>query len=190
MNKHDYTVKQIPRVETLDYILTKHYARRVPSISYAFGLFYKEEFVGCITYGSPASPALCKGVCGESYRKQVIELNRLVLLNNKTNEASYLVSRSLKMLGVLTDRIVVSYADSAQDHKGIVYQASNFLFTGTSKKRTDIASEDGKHSRHHLGDRSKRVVRSPKHRYITFVGSRKFKKEARKHLNYTPTQYP
>lgn len=190
MDKTKYEVKQITREETLDYILNLHYAGRVPSISFAYGLFKEGEFVGCVTYGSPASPSLCKGVCGEEYRPNVIELNRLVLRDNLKNEASFLVSRSLKMLGREHNKIVVSYADTAQNHLGIIYQASNFLFTGTSKKRTDMASKDGKHSRHNMGDRTKRVVRSPKHRYITFIGEKKFKKKARKALRYKVETYP
>jgi hypothetical protein len=38
--------------------------------------------------------------------------------------------------------IVVSYADTAMGHIGYIYQASNFLFTGTTKERTDMAGED------------------------------------------------
>ena len=135
-----------------------------------------------VSYGSPASPSLCKGILGEQYRDQVIELNRLVLVNNKRNEASYLVAQSLKLLP--KPRCIVSYADTHQGHAGCIYQASNFLFTGTTKARTDIAGKDGKHSRHHLGDRTNRVYRSAKHRYVTFTGDKKQKKEYLKLLNY------
>ena len=34
-------------------------------------------------------------------------------------------------------RIVVSYADTEQEHIGVVYQATNFLYTGLSDKRTE-----------------------------------------------------
>ena len=160
----------------------------MPSISFSYGLFEKNEMVGIVTYGSPASPFLCKGVCGVEYKQDVIELNRLVLVNNKRNEASYLISASLKMLP--KPRIVVSYADTAQNHCGVVYQATNFLFTGTSKPRTDMAGKDGKHSRHHLGDRSKRVYRSAKHRYVTFVGNKRKRKEYARALKYEVQPYP
>jgi len=178
------------RKDCLDYILNIHYAKRVPSISFAYGLFSGGEMVGCVTYGSPASPWLCKGVCGEKYRKDVIELNRLVLKNNGKNEASFLVGNSLRMLGKERNSIVVSYADSAQNHIGIIYQATNFLFTGTTKPRTDMAAKGGKHSRHHSGDRANRVYRSAKHRYVIFVGTKKFKKTARKALRYEVSPYP
>ena len=51
-----------------------------------------------VSYGTPASPDLCKGICGEEYKHLVKELNRLVLINNIKNEASLLIGKSLKLL--------------------------------------------------------------------------------------------
>ena len=181
--KSEYEVVQIPYSATKDWILNIHYAKRMPSISFADGLYSHDEMVGMVSYGTPASPFLCKGICGEEHKKNVIELNRLVLKDNLPNEASFLVSRSLKLLP--RPKVVVSYADTAQDHAGIIYQACNFLFTGTTKPRTDMAGKDGKHSRHHLGDRQNRINRSAKHRYVYFIGSKKDKKMLRNALNYT-----
>jgi hypothetical protein len=181
-------VKKISYQDTKPFILNIHYAKRMPSISHAFGLFDNNQLTGIVSYGSPASPSLCKGICGEHNKKNVIELNRLVLKNNEKNYASFLVSTSLKMLP--KPKIVVSYADTAQGHVGYVYQATNFYFTGTTKSRTDIASKNGKHSRHHLGDRSQRVFRSSKHRYVIFIGSKSEKKKMIKDLNYKILNYP
>ena len=78
-------VLPIKSEEASPWILQKHYAKRLPSISYAFGLFDGNVLVGVVTYGMPASPFLCVGVCGEQHRNIVLELNRLCLLNNKKN---------------------------------------------------------------------------------------------------------
>ena len=182
-------VKQVERKDCLDMILNVHYAKRCPSISYAYGLFDGEEMIGCCTFGSPASPSLVKGVCNGEYKKEVIELNRLVLRHNKPNEASFLVSRALKLLP--KPKVVVSYADTAQGHAGIIYQATNFFFTGTSKPRTDIDTGDA-HSRHYdkNTDYSKRKYRSAKHRYIFFVGSKVEKKNRLRALKYPILPYP
>ena len=186
---HEYTVVQIPYEATKDWILNIHYAKRMPSISYAYGLYRYDEMVGMVSYGSPASPSLCKGICGEEYKSDVIELNRLVLKDNLPNEASFLVARSLKLLP--KPKVVVSYADAGgQYHTGFVYQATNFLFTGTTKPRTDIAGKDGKHSRHHLGDITKRVARTAKHRYVYFIGSKRERKVLREALRYPVLDYP
>jgi len=183
-----YEVKKISYQDTKPFILDIHYAKRMPSISYAYGLFLNNQLVGIISYGSPASPSLCKGIAGEKNKKLVIELNRLVLKNNKKNEASILIGASFKLLP--KPRIIVSYADTAQDHLGVVYQATNFLFTGTSKPRTDMAGKDGKHSRHHLGDRTKRVYRSAKHRYVYLLGNKRQKRQLKEELRYEIMDYP
>ena len=184
----NYEVKKITYGETKPFILEVHYAKRMPSVSFAFGLFKENMLVGVVTYGLPASPWLCKGICGDENKHLIIELNRLVLTDNLKNEASFLVSKSLKLLP--TPRVVVSYADTAQGHVGYVYQACNFLFTGTTKPRTDMAAKDGKHSRHHQGDRTNRVNRSAKHRYVYFLGGKRETKLLLSALRYPIQRYP
>jgi len=183
-----YKVVSVSLEETKHFILQIHYAKRMPSISHSFGLVKNGNLVGIVTYGMPASPFLCIGVCGDKWKNNVLELNRLCLLNNEKNEASMLVGRSLKMLP--RPSVIVSYADKAQGHIGYVYQATNFLFTGTTKERTDMASENGKHSRHNQGDSNARQFRSSKHRYVTFVGSKKQVKEMLSDLKYKTQRYP
>lgn len=114
-----------------DFILNIHYAKRKPSISYVYGLYYKNNLVGICSFGMPASPTLASSIVKNKYKNLVIELNRLVLKNNYKNEASYLIAQSLKLLP--QPSIVVSFADKNQSHKGTVYQATNFLYTGLTK---------------------------------------------------------
>jgi hypothetical protein len=181
-------VKKIESKLAYPFILNIHYAKRIPSISYAYGLFDGDELIGICTFGSPASPYLCKGLLGEEHKSKVIELNRLCLKYNRKNEASYLVSNSIKLLP--KPKAIVSYADTKQNHLGVVYQATNFIFTGTTKPRTDMASVDGKHSRHSMNDPTKRVDRSAKHRYVYFHGNKYEKKEMLLNLKYKTLSYP
>ena len=187
-DKSQYRIRQVTYNDTKPFILGIHYAKRMPSISFAYGLFKQDDLVGVVTYGMPESSTLCRGVCGEKWKANVLELNRLVLRDNLKNEASFLISGSLKLLR--TPTIVVSYADTAQNHSGFVYRATNFLFTGTTKPRTDMASANGKHSRHHAGDRTNRVPRSAKHRYVIFVGDKRQKRQMLQDLKYPIQEYP
>ena len=173
--------------ETTPWLLKKHYAKRLPNIMYAFGL-YDEELVGVVTYGIPASPSLCIGVCGKENKDIVLELNRLFINDGIKNGASMLVGNSLSMLP--RPRIIVSYAYTAMNHVGYVYQATNFLFTGTTKFRTDMSAGEGKHSRHSNGDIMDRVDRSSKHRYVYFVGDKKQKSMLQNQLRYEIMPYP
>jgi len=187
--KDKYVVKSIEANQSYDWLLNKHYAKRIPSISYSFGLFTENILVGILTIGKPASPQLCNGVCGNDFSKYVYELNRLCVNDNlEKNVLSYFVSSSLKL--IKNDIILVSYADTDMNHSGYIYQATNWLYTGATKERTDIGFEDGSHSRHYDKniDYTIRKHRSSKHRYIYFIG--RLKKTFIKNLKYKICIYP
>jgi len=57
-------VQPIKNIEVEPWLLEKHYAKRIPQIMFAFGLYVEEVLTGVITYGIPASPSLCMGICG------------------------------------------------------------------------------------------------------------------------------
>jgi len=44
----NYQVKEIKYNDTKPFILDIHYAKRMPSISFAYGLFYEKDLVGCV----------------------------------------------------------------------------------------------------------------------------------------------
>lgn len=200
-------VKAIARSDCEDFILNIHYAKRWPSISYAFGLFDGEELLGVVTYGTPLSSTLRTGVAGPDMAPVVLELNRLCLRNNVRNHASMLVGRSLKMLP--QGRIVVSFADTEQGHFGYIYQATNFGYYGLSAKRTDWKIRGLEHLhgqtisdmvkgaksraaalRERFGDDFYLKPRSRKHRYIYLVGDRTFKKKTWPLIRYKKEPYP
>lgn len=135
-------VAKINRNQCEPFVIGIHYAHRWPSISYSFGLFDGDELIGVVTYGTPPSAPLRRGIAGDDLKDKVLELNRLCLKYNRKNEASFLVSRSLKML---PESIVISFADTSQGHCGIVYQACNFSYHGLSAKRTDWKAKGKEH---------------------------------------------
>ena len=199
-----YSVKSIKRDETLTWLKNIHYARRIPMIMYAFGLYKDDVLRGIITYGKPVGKDLCICICGQKYKSEVLELNRLVLQYNKKNEASFLVANSFKLLP--KPLIIVSYADSNQNHNGYVYQATNFIYTGLSNERYKY-SINGKdiHERTLGGLKQrngltreqyfkkyniKKTKQQGKHRYIYFLGNKSQKKERLKNLLLKEYPYP
>ena len=61
------------------------------------GLFVEDKLVGCITYGLPASPNVCRGICGNEYFKDVIELTRLWICDSVgKNAESFLIGNTIK----------------------------------------------------------------------------------------------
>ena len=194
-------VERISVDEARPWILGKHYAKRMPCITDCYGAFVDRNIVGVCSFGIPASPNLCVGVCGDEYKDKVLELNRLCVDDDSDISRSAFVATCLKRLSQLyttgkckpNGRIIVSYADTAQGHIGKIYQATNWLYTGCTKERTDIGGDDNKHSRHY--DKGcdyslNRKLRSAKHRYVYFVGHRWWKKQALSKLKYEVIPYP
>jgi hypothetical protein len=199
-------VLPIKSAEAEPWLLQKHYAKRMCPISFAFGAYKDNQLVGIVTYGTPASSSLRFGVCGKLWINNVIELNRLCCENTK-NVASILVGRSLRMLP--KPSVVISYADTEQGHVGYVYQATNFIYTGLSAKRTDWKIRGMEHlhgatvadmskgqenraqwMRKKFGDNFYLQERSRKHRYVYFVGNRNQKKAMLSDLMYETKPYP
>lgn len=166
----------IKKEEYSEFILNKHYAGRMPSISFSYGLYIDGKIEGVLTIGKPASNPLCVGVMGKEYSNKVYELNRLVVNEGmQRNILSWFVSTVLKILKV-EDLILVSYADEGMSHKGYIYQATNWIYTGMSKERTDKYTPNGKHSRHYTEEFNHlRKYRTSKHRYIYFTDRKKVK---------------
>ena len=90
---------------------------------------------------------------------------------------------------MLNNLILVSYADTKMNHNGYIYQATNWIYTGKTKERTDIGTGNN-HSRHYdknLDYSVNRKFRSSKHRYIYLIGN---KKKWLKELKYKIEAYP
>jgi hypothetical protein len=197
-------VLPINNFEVEPWLLEKHYAKRIPSISYAFGLYEDGNLVGVCTYGTPSSTHLRNGIAGEENAEYVLELNRLCIESKNKNAASFLVGRSLQMLP--KPSIVVSYADTKQNHVGYVYQACNFIYTGLSIKKKDWAIKGMEHlhgqtiadmsrgqekrleyMKEKFGDDFYMKDRARKHRYIFVTGKNKKLKAA---IRYASEPYP
>lgn len=199
----DLIIKPIKRSLAISYVIRYHYLHRVAPCSQAFGLFLPNgDLVGVVCYGSPASPSLINGVCGKDESKNVIELTRLWVHDcMPKNCASYLIGNTIPFV---FKEIIVSFADTEQDHIGIVYQATNWIYTGLSAKRTNwvidgLAAKHGKtisdkysseYLRGEYGERFFLQDRSRKHRYVYFNANKKRKKELIEKLKYNILDYP
>lgn len=207
--KDKYHVERITFQDCKEWLLYKHYAHRIPPISYAFGLFDNDNILqGVCTFGTPLSSKLKENTCGENYKKIVIELNRLIVNQSDKNMTSFFVSQCLKNID--GPKIIISYADTKFNHNGYIYQATNFLYTGKSIPFKDLRIKGCEHLHNQsIMDMSRgqenRVEwlknkfgeeniyyeeRSQKHRYIYFIGSKKEKKEMLKALKYEIKPYP
>ncbi len=199
-------IKQIDYKTAMDVIVEKHYLHRKCSCSIAFGLFNDNDLVGVIVFGKPSSYTLCNGIAGKEESKNVIEFSRLWVSDSMPkNTESWFVSRAIKQCPF---EIIVSFADTEQGHIGYIYQATNWLYCGESKKQKYFRLKDN--SNNEGGTEYRRRERMPrarivekygeeyveeyysslKHRYIYFNARRKRKKELLSKLKYDILPYP
>ncbi len=175
-NRLPLHIRVIPAQTAREVAEERHYMRRKPMVSWAFGLHLDDELMGIATFGTPASRHMQQGVC-PSDPSMVIELNRVWLSDElPRNSESWFLSRALKLM---PPYIVVSYADTTVGHIGHMYRALNFRYAGWTdmERRTPrldyIPADPSVHSR----DASRNgyaatVRRRPKVRYWTVTGDR------------------
>ena len=135
-------VLELSSKEATDFLLPRHYAGRIPSISRAFGWKVDGALKAVCTFGKPATPFLCTGVCGKKYSASVYELNRLCRVDGFKEPLSAFVGACLRRLRAM-NWIIISYSDTQMNHHGYIYQATNFLYTGMTKERTDMYTGGG-----------------------------------------------
>jgi hypothetical protein len=197
-----YYVAAIDYKTAMVVVVEKHYLHRKCPCSLAFGLFDAAKTLkGVVCYGTPSSSSLRVGLAGASNTHNILELTRLWVADDvPRNGESFLIGSTLTQLN---KEIVVSYADTAQGHVGTVYQATNWLYTGLSAKRTNwtVAGVD-KHSqtlgdkftseelRALYGDKFTLTPRSRKHRYVYLCCSKARRKVLLSELKYPLLPYP
>lgn len=206
--KHKYTIKPIDTSDCKEWLLKKHYLKRMTSFTYSFGLYDGIELVGVCTFGNAIPNTMKKSICGEEFMDLVYELNRLITNDDlEKNATSFFVSQCLKMLP--KPLIIVSYADKSFGHNGYIYQATNFYFTGESHTQKDwkLKGKEHIHTRtlmdefafqenrieklkEKYGDDLYQVERPPKNRYVFFCASKKQKNNLLKKSLFEIKPYP
>lgn len=196
-DKHPKIVfKQVPVFEIRPLMLKYHYLHRVVSTSFNYALYANGELVGMIAYSVPRL-SLSHTISDKADRSNTLELSRLYIKDSVSqtvpNITSQFVSWSLRQLKKIQNWYIISFADSGMHHVGAIYQATNFLYCGKTNKYTQYAWNGyGKHGGHWEKGKYYRymIQSSQKYRYVKFIGSKTFKKHARKELKFEVQSYP
>lgn len=188
-------VEPISKAIADQFVLAKHYSRRAPIFWAGFGLIEAGMVTGVVVYGQPSPPIQKHAFRDRDFR--LYELSRLVVQSESRNAASFLVGNSLRMLEP-KPCAVISYADMEQSHCGIVYQATNWLYTGATKSHDKAYIVDGKRT-HPMTLRDMGITNptawarenniemvhpEEKHRYFQLIGNKRQKREMLSRLAY------
>lgn len=163
-------------------VLNWHYSKQMPiGKLIKYGVWENEKFIGVVLFGRGATPNL-----GKPYDLQQNELCELVRVALDKHEApvSQIVSKAIKNLKLHNTglRLIVSFADPDQGHYGGIYQAGNWIYTGSSNaakffnikgKKThprSVGAVGGIQSlnwiQKNLDPKAEIIITAPKHRYL------------------------
>jgi len=179
-------IAPISQIDAKEILISNHYLHSFPGgTRLSFGVYLDTRLMGALTFG--VGPYLGYKLVKDASPNDVVTLTRLWLSDDlpKNSESRVLgiVLRSLRKDTSL--KFVLAYSDPAAGHVGMIYQATNWLYTGPSSATPlyDIGDGIMHHSRslaHQLGSHSiryltsqgikvKTVPQMAKHRYIYFL---------------------
>lgn len=132
----DLDMQVIDAKIAVPYISKHHYSKCCTrSISIAFGFYYKHSLVGCIVYANPVGALVVQSLAKalELTPDNVYELTRLFMDDRLPNNVeSYCIGKTIRYIKQNLPDVyyLISYADSMYGHSGVIYQATNWLYTG------------------------------------------------------------
>jgi hypothetical protein len=145
----DIVIRPIPKSTVKELLVREHYLHSLPGgTKLAFGVFVGDRLLGAVTLG--VGPFLGYSLVEGARPEDCITLTRLWLSNElPKNSESLVLGIILRGLRKNTSlKFVLSYTDPTAGHAGIIYQATNWIYTGLSSA-TPLYEIDGKvhHSR-------------------------------------------
>lgn len=116
-----------------------HYSGTLPSGKLVHFGVWEERFVGAVVYGNGSGGVLLSAGRVELEADQACELGRVALRQHRAF-VSEIVAETLRQLKSVNPglRLVLSYADAAEGHRGGIYQAGNWVYLGTGGSRQQV----------------------------------------------------
>lgn len=189
LNGYDFEFKQVKRSDIFDLMINYHYLHRAVNTRYCYGLYANGNLEGMITYTTPRL-SLAQSISDNANRDNTLELSRLYIKDEISQHVPNITSRfvawTLRDLKAKGEWYIISFADTSMFHTGAIYMATNFLYCGTTKHGTLCYNGPFKQGGTWVKGVKYRffLIRSIKHRYIKFVGDRRFQKRAMKELKF------
>lgn len=180
-----------------------HYSGTMPvGKTVKVGVWEDDVYIGCVIFSRGANNNM--GKMFNLKQDRVCELTR-VALNNHKHFVSEILAKAINFLKQNSPdmKLIISYADSEQKHKGGIYQATNWLYLGKTKGSKEFIFNGKRHHaktvhsnygrgsqnvewlRKHVDPEAKEYHTLGKHKYIFPLN-----KKARKKLLPFTKEYP
>lgn len=138
-----YALKLLTRNDANDFLEANHYARNRPVSMLNIGVYeiVNGEYIliGVISYGKSVSDNVRKAIAHNLKENEYMELLRLCVLDvTGKNFESWFIAISFEVIKELYPEVcvLISFADPAENHEGIIYRATNWLYCGKSANAT------------------------------------------------------
>lgn len=132
-----FEIKLVNQQAAIYAVKNWHYSKRLPASKLIrYGIFEDGKFIGVVIFSRGASPHLGTSIGLDL--TEVCELTRIAL-DKHVAPVSQIVAESLRLLKKSNPglRCVISFADPKRGHKGGIYQAGNWIYTGKSNSVTE-----------------------------------------------------
>ncbi len=146
LSPKQFSVVKIPKGVAASVYAKYHYFGEKDFLAlYSFGAIYEGEVWGAITFGIPNAHTI-NGLYDKNDQHGVVEITRLAFkAGSPKNSCSRLIGQGIKELKKYYPvRLIITYADTAYNHTGSIYKASNFEYHGLTDQKTDFVFPDGK----------------------------------------------
>ena len=176
----------IPQQVAKQVIVAHHYIHSFPGgTAIAFGVFDAERLMGVATLG--VGPTNGFRLVDGATRNDCLTLSRMWLEDElpKNSESRVLGMIIRSLTRHTTVKFLLAYSDPSQGHLGVIYQATNWLYTGLSdamplydlgdgvaRHSRSLGQTYGTHSVQHFKENGvsvRLVPQSRKHRYLLFL---------------------
>lgn len=203
----DIQIKEIDFKTAKNWCFNYHYSKTLPSSSKYKLLFIVDGVeLGVITFGKGACPYVAKNY-GVNWN-EIYELTRIALKEHNGIFTTMLISQAIKYIKQKEPqlKLLFSFADSGENHKGMIYRASGWYFERISERKgcyyKDIRTNLKIHPKTFAGwikasgmnekqfmevnkDKYARIPTSKKYCYLYFLDNKYKKDYCRKHnLNW------
>ena len=111
-----------------------HYSKTVPCGKIVkVGVWEDNKFIGVVLFSRGANPYLFNSF--NLTQDKGCELTRIALDKHKSNVSQIMSLAIRKLKSLCPDlELIISFADADQEHLGIIYQATNWIYSGLSNK--------------------------------------------------------
>lgn len=212
-------VREISYDDARNVILANEWLGNMGTTEFSFGLYFSEHLAGVACFGRTAGTQVTSSICGSEHAHRVATLCRGACVHwAHPHSASFLINAACREMTRKGFNIFVAYSDPDAGEIGTVYQASNWLYCGTTHPTEKFTTPDGRtHDARQIHcltrDRSGGTMKykrsraeqkellmkegceffkdgGRKHRYIGIYGDRRIKRTLRRALRWGVLPYP